>query len=165
MTSPAWLFDALRAFEAVYGPTSRVTVIVKDREGRRLGLVVDQGLPDNLAGSPPGMNGHASCSLNGPKWAPRANGVAPVGTICTPRARPALGSEIDQTIMRAAASLTQPVTSKRLAHLAGYKHNSYFLQAVTRLVRGHFLIRTADGLAANHNACNGCSVPPGTRDI
>lgn len=57
------------------------------------------------------------------------------------------GSEIEVAILKAAAQLTAPVSSKQLARLAGYRHNSYFLQAVTRLVRSGQLRRTADGIA------------------
>lgn len=65
-----------------------------------------------------------------------------------PPKEPPKGSDIDVAILRAAAQLTEPVTPQKLARLAGYRFNSYFRDAVTRLVRTHQLIRTADGLAS-----------------
>jgi hypothetical protein len=52
--------------------------------------------------------------------------------------------DVDAALLRVAT--VEPQLAKVLVRKSGYKHNSYTASALTRLVRGGKLIRTADGL-------------------
>src|SRR5262249_2687199 len=55
-------------------------------------------------------------------------------------------SESESTILQAANKASGPVTSKKLAALAGYGYTSYFRGIITAMVRKRLLERRPDGL-------------------